>query len=96
MTNEFKRELDTKLNGTVYHTGSEWLEIFHQKNEEKKAKAAQRKLKRQQDLEQEFVGQIIDIFEDVLAPEDAVLIEGVKYDRIALRLKSLIKNWKIK
>ena len=43
---------------------------------------------------EEFIGEIIDIFEDALGGSE-VLIKDDKYDQIAEQLNQLMKNWNV-
>ena len=61
----------------------------------------------EKNLEDEFVGQIIDIFEDFLeskdiklentdkTDEDAAIIYGSDYFEIEDRIMSMLRNWKL-
>lgn len=44
----------------------------------------------------EFIGQIIDIFEDHLADQDNVLITAALYDRLKEELCTLLSGWNVK
>jgi len=44
--------------------------------------------------QEEFIGQIIDVFEDALGGSE-VLIKDDKYDQIAEQLNQLMKNWNV-